>query len=141
MANNDVLVQVKDFLDAWQESEGQPKKAYTRLMDYLTGLENCTLEFNARPGVTYSLRAQHTQQKKRPLFVMADVIDDDPSARWLSVCLYAEFITDPKELGEYAPQGLLGEDACCFDVDGYDEETLAYVEERIKEAHAAAARE
>jgi hypothetical protein len=141
MATNDVLAQVDAFLEEWQESEARPKKAFKRLRDYLSKLEDCTLEFNARPGVTYSLRAKHDNQSKRPLFVMADVIDDDPSQRWLSVCFYAELISDPDDIGEVAPEGLFGEDACCFDIDGYEEELLAYVEERIDEGCAAAAKE
>ncbi len=141
MAENDVLAQVDAFLAEWQESEAKPKKAFMRLRDYLSGLADCTLEFNARPGVTFSLRAKHDNQSKRPLFVMADVIDDDPTERWLSVCFYAELISDPDELGEYAPEGLFGEDACCFDIDGYEEEPLAYVEKRIDEALEAAAKE
>ncbi len=141
MANNDVQAEVDAFLAEWQESEARPKQAFNRLRDHLNRLEHCTLAFNARPGVTYSLRAKHDNQSQRPLFVMVDVIDDDPAARWLSVCFYAEGITDPDELGEYAPEGLFGEDACCFDVDGYEEELLAYVEERINEALKTAAQE
>ncbi|MDD2219341.1 MAG: hypothetical protein PHO79_06230 [Desulfoplanes sp.] len=141
MAANDVHAQVEAFLADWQESEAQPKKAFMRLRDYLLGLDGCILEFNARPGVTYSLRAKHPAQSKRPLFVMVDVIDDDPSQRWISVCSYACMVTDPDETGDYAPEGLFGEDACCFDVDGYEEDVLNYVEARIGEAFAAAKKE
>ncbi|GAU09000.1 hypothetical protein [Desulfoplanes formicivorans] len=138
MAANDALTQVDAFLAQWQESEARPKKAFMRLRDYVCGRATCNLEFSARPGVTYSLRAKHANQSTRPLFVMIDVIDDDPTQRWLSVCFYAHMINDPDELGEYAPEGLFGEDACCFDIDGYEETLLAYVEKRIDEAWEAA---
>jgi len=141
MAAHDVHALVDAFVEDWQESEAQPKKAFMRLREYLHGLDGCILEFNARPGVTYSLRGKHPAQKTRPLFVMVDVIDDDPSQRWISVCSYAHMVTDPDETGEYAPEGLFGEDACCFDVDGYEEDVLAYVEARIDEAFASAAKE
>jgi hypothetical protein len=137
-AHDDALKQADAFLAQWQESEAQPKKAFKRLQDYVGALTQCTLEFIARPGVTYSLRSKH-DKSSRPLFVMVDVIDDDPSQRWLSVCFYAHLIQDPDELGEYAPEGLFGEDACCFDIDGYEEDLLAYVEKRIDEAWKAAA--
>ncbi len=53
------------------------------------------LDFIARPGVTYSLRAVHAEQKEKDLFVMVDVIED--VERWLSVCFFGNMITDPEE--------------------------------------------
>jgi ADP-ribose pyrophosphatase YjhB (NUDIX family) len=104
-------------------------------------MDGVRFDWKARPGVTYSLRAAHAAQKNRSLFAMVDVIDDDPENRWLSVCFYGEMITDPEERGDEVPGGLLGEDASCFDVDAWDEELLAYVEARLAEAHASAAKD
>jgi len=101
-------------------------------------MDNISLEFDARPGITYSLRPKHNNQKKRSLFVMADVIDDDPDARWLSICFYGEMISDPMEMGDLIPQGLLGEDGYCFDLDEYDENAVKYLKERIDEAYTSA---
>ena len=72
---------------------------------------------------------------------MADVIDDDPKERWLSVCFYGDMVTDPEERGDLIPEGLLGDDGYCFDLDEYDEEGLNYILARLTEAHAKAAQE
>ena len=95
------------------------------------------LELTARPGVSYSLRALHPGCAPRPLFALADVVED-PDGRWLSACFYADAVTDPEELGNTVPLGLLGEDGHCFDIDGTDSSMVAYVQGRIVEAHAAA---
>lgn len=39
--------------------------------------------------------------------------------------------------GDFLPEGLLAEDALCFDLNAYDEALLAYVESRMDEAHQA----
>jgi hypothetical protein len=50
-------------------------------------------------------------------------------------------ISDPDEAGDFVPEGLLGEDAVCFDIEAYDPQRLAYVTARIDEAcHAATGR-
>ncbi|ETR72401.1 MAG: hypothetical protein OMM_07529 [Candidatus Magnetoglobus multicellularis str. Araruama] len=86
------------------------------------------------------MRAVHAAQKK-PLFVMIDVIDDDPSNRWLSVCFYGEMITDPDEKGDLIPEGLLGEDGYCFDYEESNDADIAYIQQRIDEAFSAACKE
>jgi hypothetical protein len=96
--------------------------------------------FKGRAGVSYSLRAKHENQKGRDLFVMVDVIDDDPEARWLSVCFYGDLITDPDEKGDLVPGGLAGDDGYCFNLDEWDENEIAYLEERLGEACANASR-
>ncbi len=88
---------VEQFIEEWKETETQTRKAFIEIMEHLKSMENVTLEFNARPGVSYSLRPKHDNQTKRPLFAMADVIDDDLEARWLSVCFYGDMVTDPDE--------------------------------------------
>jgi len=70
------------------------------------------------------------------LFVMVDIVDDDPENRWLSVCFYGDMITDPNEEGDLVPEGLLGEDGYCFDLCEYDEAAISYLEQRIDEAYA-----
>jgi len=125
------------FIDEWTETEEKNRAAFLRLKAFLESKTGVNLEFIPRPGVTYSLRATHENQKNKPLFVMVDVIEDQP--RWLSVCFYGEMIQDPDELGDFVPEGLLGEDAACFDVDAYDEKLLGYVEARLEEACSLAA--
>lgn len=73
-------------------------------------------------------------------FALIDVIDDDPEQRWLSVCFYDDLVTDEQEQGDWVPGGLMGEDARCFNVDEADEDLVAYVVERIREAGAGAAK-
>ncbi len=133
------LQELEDLLKNWAPSPA--KEAFLRLRKALEALEGVEISFKARPGITYSLRGKHPQQNKRPLFVMIDVIDDDPSNRWLSVCFYDALISDPKELGNFVPGGLLGEDARCFDLEDFKEELLAYLEERLSEAYQRASQE
>ncbi len=108
------------------------KAAFLRLKTALEQKEGVSLDFIPRPGVTYSLRATHAMQKEKPLFVMVDVIEDAP--RWLSVCFYGDMISDPEDMGDFVPEGLLGEDAMCFDIDRWDDHLIAYVESRMDEA-------
>ena len=65
-----------------------------------------------------------------------DVIED-VDGRWLSVCFYADTVSDPEERGNLVPLGLLGEDGYCFDVEEPDTVLEAYVLERIDEARGS----
>jgi len=131
--------ELKAFIEEWKNTPDKNKEVFLHFREYLGKKEGVTLEFIPRPSLTYSLRAVHAAQKKRGLFVLVDVIEDTP--RWLSVCFYAEMITDPKERGAFVPEGLLGEDAVCFDIDERDEELIRYVEMRIDEAWHSASEE
>lgn len=126
---------LETFLSEWEETPEGNRRAFVRLRDFLADLDDVTLDFQPRPGVTYSLRAAHDAQKERDLFVMVDVIEDTP--RWLSICFYSDLIDDPDERGDEVPEGLLGEDATCFDLETHDEAMLAYVEARFREAARA----
>ncbi|MEE4607605.1 MAG: hypothetical protein V2L15_01850 [Desulfobacteraceae bacterium] len=130
------LPELDTFIAAWKETPEKNKQAFLRFKDHLVAKDGAQLEFVPREGLTYSLRASFPYQTERPLFVMVDVIEDDP--RWLSVCFYGEMISDPEEAGDYVPEGLLGEDAVCFDIESYDAERIAYVTARIDEAWRAA---
>jgi hypothetical protein len=125
------------FLEAWQETPERNREAFLRLKSVLERQEGVVLGFVPRPGLTYSLRAVHENQKDKELFVMVDVIEDDP--RWLSVCFYGEMINDPEERADFVPEGLLGEDAMCFDLEAWDEALIEYVETRLDEARKSAA--
>lgn len=120
------------FIEEWEDTPEENREVFLHFKDYLGQKEGVTLEFIPRPGVTYSLRAVHVAQKKKSLFAMVDVIEDTP--RWLSVCFYNDMITDPEEKGDFVPEGLLGEDALCFDVEERDEELLRYIDTRLDEA-------
>lgn len=130
---------LKAFIEAWEETPERNKEMFLHFKEYLGRKEGVTLEFIPRPEVTYSLRAAHADQKKRNLFVMVDVIEDTP--RWLSVCFYGEMITDPEEEGDFVPEGLLGEDAVCFDIETWDDKLVRYVEARLDEAWQSASQE
>lgn len=134
-----VNAELNSFIDDWQETSEQNKKGFLFFKDLLESMENVVYEFIPREGVTYSLRAKHQSQQEKPLFVMVDVIEGEP--RWLSICFYADLINDPDEKGDFVPGGLLGEDACCFDIDEYDETMLQYLQERMFEAHKKAGEE
>lgn len=130
------MQELDSFLSQWSACDA--KTAFLALRQELEAIDGTCLEFKARPGITYSLRGTHPAQQERELFAMIDIIDDDPEQRWLSVCFYDDMVTDPDEQGDWVPQGLLGEDARCFNVDELDEDFVAYVAARIKEAGAAA---
>jgi hypothetical protein len=131
----EITAAVEAFLDSWDNSSEQNRQVFVRLKNQLFDLAGIKLEFHPRPGLTYSLRASYPRHD-RPLFVMIDVIDDQP--RWLSVCFFGDMIQDPEERGAFVPGGLLGQDALCFDLDTDAEEAIRYVEARIEEAYQAA---
>lgn len=128
---------LETFIAEWKETEEQNRKAFLEFKDFLSGRDDVAIDFVPREGVTYSLRAAHRNQQDRPLFVMVDVIEDQP--RWLSVCFYGEMVSDPEEKGDFVPEGLLGEDAVCFDVETYDEGLQDYIKQRLTEALERAA--
>lgn len=127
------MEELKKFIDSWKN--GLMKRAFLELKEMLEKKEGVELEFKARPGISYSLRARHKNQKNRNLFVMIDVIDDDPDNRWLSICFYGDMVTDPEEKGNLIPGGLLGEDGYCFDLDSWEEDYFSYIKNRIEEAY------
>ena len=131
--------QLDAFIDEWTGSPEKNKEIFLHFRKYLSEKQGVTLDFIARPGVTYSLRAVHANQKDKELFVMVDVIED--ASRWLSVCFYSDMIVDPEKKGDFVPEGLLGEDAVCFDIEEPDEMFIRYLESRLDEACLCAARE
>lgn len=130
---------VKDFLDEWQETSERCREMFLHFKQYLQRRKDVSLDFIARPGLTYSLRAAHPAQKDKALFVMVDVIEDSP--RWLSICFYGAMITDPEKRGDFVPGGLLGEDAICFDLAQWDEDAIRYLEARLDESCQSAAKD
>ncbi len=129
------MTELDTFIAEWKETETKTRQAFVELADHLNNLADTSLEFNARPSVSYSLRPRHSAQNKRKLFAMVDVIDDDPEERWLSVCFYGEMVTDPEETGDLVPEGLMGEDGYCFDLYEYDADDMAYIKARLTQAH------
>lgn len=131
--------ELETFLESWTADPNGAKEAFIRFRDFLLTTPDVRFEFKARPGVSYSLRAANPKQS-RPLFVLVDVVDDEPEARWLSVCFYADMINDPNELGDFVPSGLMGEDACCLNLEEDDAAMRDYILARLGEAAAAAAK-
>ncbi len=125
--------QIKAFIDTWTENANQTKKAFVYLVTHLEKKQDIRFEFIARDGLTHSLRTSRAGQKDKPLFAMIDVIEEDP--RWLSVCFYAELISDPDARGDMIPGGLLGEDGYCFDIDAFDDADMNYLCARLDEAY------
>jgi len=129
------MQKVQNFIDEWTNDPLDIKPIFLTLFQDLMKREEAVIEFHERPGITYSLRGLHKSRKDRPLFVMIDVIDDDPNQRWLSVCFYGDTIEDPDEQGDLIPEGLLGADGYCFDITEPDEPLREYVGKRIQEAY------
>ena len=136
--NKEEHAEMADLFESWTHDSGSIKPAFVKLQELLSGKENATLSFKSRPGVSYSSRANigKTGDTEERLFVIVDIVDDDPENRWLSVCFYEDMITDPNGEGNLLPKGLLGEDGYCFDLYEYDEAAISYLEQRIDEAYA-----
>ena len=127
--------EIEGFIEQWRESPDGCRSVFRSLYHFLAGLEGAQTEFHARPGITYSLRGIPVKDSAFPLFVMIDVIEDQP--RWLSVCFYEKMVNDYEGLGDSVPGGLLGEDGLCFDIESEDAGLNDYLKQRIAEACAA----
>lgn len=132
--------ELESFISGWGTDNLGLKPAFLEYRDFLARYPGVSLDFKARPGVSYSLRAKHGAQKQRDLFALVDVIDDEPDSRWLSVCFYADMVADPDEFGDLVPQGLLGEDALCFNLDENGMALTSYILDRLREAAESAAK-
>jgi hypothetical protein len=132
------MTELGQFIADWKDNDTRIKQAFEELLAHVKALEKTELAFVARPNVSYSVRPRHQDQKSRSLFAMVDVIDDNPKERWLSICFYGDMITDPEETGDLIPGGLLGEDGYCFDLDAYDADDIAYLKQRLTQAHGNA---
>ncbi len=130
------MSEIEDFLNDWQEDPRRLKPLFHRLVLELEA-KGAEFELVIRTGVTASLRARLPEQSKRPLFCLVDVVED-ADGRWLSVCFYADAVRDPEELGNPVPQGLLGEDGYCFDLEEPDAELENYLHPRMDEAAVSA---
>ncbi len=126
--------EVAEFVNSWQGQGSAIRGTFIRLLEQLRTMKGVSCSFLARPGVSYSLRPKHCLQQDRDFFMILDVIDDDPAARWLSVCFYRDLITDPEERGEVIPGGLAGDDGYCFDLSDNDAGMADYLEKRCLEA-------
>lgn len=132
---NHPIPELTAFMDAWKTDVYGVKPLFAAMYESLAAMPGARLEYKGRPGVSHSLRG--LVEGGRPLFVLVDVIDDEPESRWLSVCFYADLVFDPDERGDVVPGGLMGEDARCFDVenpDGMED----YMLDRLREAYANA---
>jgi hypothetical protein len=129
------MIKVRKFLDEWTDDSLEMKPIFISLFQDLQDKDDVGFEFYERSGISYSLRGIHKNHKDKPLFVMVDVIDDDPKQRWLSVCFYGDMIEDPDEIGDLIPGGLLGSDGYCFDITESNEHLNQYVRRRIQEAY------
>ena len=128
--NRDIL----NLLQTWKTDNNGIKVVFTELVNLLESLDGLNYSFKSRPGISYSLRAS-IEENEEKLLILMDIIDDDPDNRWLSICFYAETISDPDEEGDLIPGGLLGEDGYCFDIFENDDNMVSYIMDRIKEAH------
>lgn len=122
---------LNEFIAGWQGENGA-KALFCAVKDLAASL-GLSAEYIARPGVSHSLRLG-LPGAKRPFFAMADVIDDDPAARWLSICMYAEVAVDPEERGDLVPRGLNDQDAVCFDLDEPNDDDVKYMLEVLRQA-------
>lgn len=138
-ASKSEFAELIELLENWKNDSQKMQKAFLIMKDKLADKENTMLGFKSRPGVSYSLRAYFSgsdnKQKPQPLFALVDIIDDDPDNRWLSICFYTQMVTDPEEIGNLVPEGILGEDGYCFDLFEFDETLIAYVKQKVDEAY------
>ena len=136
-ASEEEHAEMANLFERWTDDSGNIKPAFVELQEWLSRKEGTTFSFKSRSGISYSLRANlgKTGDVQGRLFVMVDIVDDDPENRWLSVCFYGDMITDPNEEGDLVPEGLFGEDGYCFDLYEYDKAAISYLEQRIDEAY------
>jgi len=132
------FIELSELLEVWKDDPQKIKTVFLKMKAALLKKDHTILSFKSRPGVSYSLRAslRKRDKKKKRLFALVDIIDDDPYNRWLSICFYTEMITDPKEIGNLVPEGILGEDGYCFDLFEFDEALISYVKQKVDEAHS-----
>ncbi len=133
MTQEQMYTQIDTWLQDWKVDPLNAKEAFVGFYDWLKA-ENMELDFKQRPGISYSLRARHSLQKDRPLFVLIDVVDDIAEERWLSVCFYADMVQDSKELGDFVPSGLMGLNALCLNLEEDDVSMRDYIQNRLMEA-------
>ena len=126
---------IEDMLKNWTEDQRRLKQAFLELREVLSAMKNTTMLFKARPGISYSIRASiiKPNKEKRRMFALIDIIDD--TEKWLSVCFFDGTITDRDELGNMIPNGIVGEDGYCFDLEEYDDYLISYIKGRINEAY------
>lgn len=132
--------QFEQFLEYWPADLAGLKKAYLQLKAWAEALPGAKTGFVARPGVSHSLRFDLEPRpagRQRPVFFLVDVVDAG-GERFLSVCFYEDEVSDPQDLGNAIPQGLFQETGYCFDLEDDDPDLLAYLLERLAQAHAAA---
>ncbi|MFP5259057.1 MAG: hypothetical protein ACLGQH_08540 [Acidobacteriota bacterium] len=129
------MTELSAFIESWTDDPNGVKNAFLRLKSILESLCGATVNFVPRPPASYSLRAE--PNRGRPVIAMVDVASLD-GERFLSVCFYADTITDPEERGDLIPGGLLSQDGYCFDLDSDDADAVSYIEARILEAAASA---
>ncbi|MDR2892372.1 MAG: hypothetical protein LBV80_04725 [Deltaproteobacteria bacterium] len=136
--------EIDDFLKSWDEDSLEVKAVFSELYDFLRGAlekkQNLSLDWKARPNVSYSLRllagkatAEGATATGQACIAMLDIIDDDPEDRWLSLYLDAELAKDPDGRGDLAPRALDGRDALCFDIDENDEDIVAYLTQVLEQ--------
>ena len=125
------------YMNDWAEYSQEVKDSFLELFDILSSRPDVKFDFNIRPGVSASFKSYFKKNDiaNTQLFSLIDIIDQDPQNIWLSVCFYADLISDPDDLGNLIPNGLLDEDGYCFDVFEEDEELMEYIESRIDEAY------
>jgi hypothetical protein len=128
------IKEISDLLNGWTADSNGMKGVFTEIVELFESLDGLTFSFKSRPGISHSLRA-NVEKEGDKILTLLDIIDDDPENRWLSICFYAETITDPDEEGDLIPGGLQGEDGYCFDLFDNDPDSVSYLRERITEAH------
>lgn len=127
--------ELQDFLNSWEIDPFNAKKAFRIFAKACENQPSVESRFVSRPGVSYSLRFFAPKRHDgTDVIALIDVIDDDPANRWLSVCFFAHLITDPKDLGDFVPEGLEGRDALCFNLDEDNPDMINYIVDRLGEA-------
>lgn len=121
------MTEIKNFIEGWGNESPKVKSMAKSMCDCLCNVPNLEFAYRGRPGISHSLRIGPGSDPDRPFFALIDVIDDEPEARWLSICMYADLVDDPKDLADPIPGGLDGNDAMCFDLDEDAEDTITYV--------------
>ena len=111
------------FLTAWKEHAPDLRALFVEIVRRLETVSGMMLDFHAHDHAGNSLRAL-LPGLHRPLVALLEISDETDSPDSFAIRFYEDTLDDPRELGDWIPRGLLGEDARSFSI-GRNQPALA----------------
>lgn len=104
------------FFSAWADDGSGLRTLFSEIIRRLSDARGVTLDFTPHDHAGNTLRALRPGIS-RPIVALIEIPDDCDSPRSFSIRFYENAIEDPKELGEWIPRGICGEDARSFSLE------------------------